>query len=169
MLEETSALTEMPVGILGAPGEAGQCLRGFECMPARNLWHLPTLRYWELIGVSSGCLHVRTSSSLWAGVGWRWKADPAVCILAFPSPVQRQIPRGRHCSALVWVMPDAVWSSRPGRCDRGEHSRVLGEIAGKFTDYTYGQWLVPPVSSSPHKTSGSQTAEKWTFYKGLKW
>lgn len=67
ILEETSALTEMPVGILGVPGEAGQCLRGFVCMPARNLWHLPMA---EILGAYRGFLWMPSRPCQQQPLGW---------------------------------------------------------------------------------------------------
>lgn len=90
MLEETSAFTEMPVGILGAPGEAGQCLKGFVGMSARNVWHLPTA---EILGAYRGFLWMpsrprqrqqqQPSGLGWAGLG---KLTQTSASWPFPPP-----------------------------------------------------------------------------------
>lgn len=70
VLEQISTPTEMPVGLLGALGEAGQRRRGFVHVSARNLCYL-------LLSVIAGAyqgfpLDAFTSApaaALWAGVG----------------------------------------------------------------------------------------------------
>lgn len=71
MLEKTSTHSEMPVGLLGAPGEAGQHLRGFVHVSARNLWHLlPAVIVGAYQGFLSDAFTSAPAAALWAGVCW---------------------------------------------------------------------------------------------------
>lgn len=71
IMEQTSTPTEMPVGLLGAPGEAGQHLRGFAHVSARNLWHLlPTMIAGAYLGFPLDAFTSAPAAAFWVGAAW---------------------------------------------------------------------------------------------------
>lgn len=132
MMEETSTPTEMLVGLLGAPEEAGQCLRGFVCMPARNLWHLPTA---EILGAYRGFLWMPSRPHRRQPCGWDGLTlgEPTQPSTSWSFPLlwrdkSHGVGIAQHQSESCQMLYGL--QTLPGRCDMGEHSRALGGIAG---------------------------------------